>query len=751
MMARDAADRASAPSRRSLLKGGALVVAFSLLPGPALRALAADAADPPGARPIDPNQVDSYLAFHADGSVTVSCGKVDLGTGLRIAMRQMAAEELGLGVERIALVEGDTALTPDQGPTAGSTGVARGGVQVRQAAATARQALIKMGAARLNRPAAELDLGDGEVRPLGGKPGSGVAVAALLGDRRFELAIDPKAPLRDPDAYRFVGKPLPRPDLPEKVTGRHVYIQDFAVAGMLHARVVRPPAVGARLDSVDESSVAAITGARAVRINDFLAVVAEDEWSAIRAARALQAKWTGGGGLPDQERLFDELANATPIRDETLIAKGDLSALGGAGGARVLRASYRWPIQSHASLGPSCAVADVKPDGATVWTASQATHRLRHTLVAVLGLPLEKVRAIYLDGAGCYGMNGHDDAAAEAALLSQQAGRPVRVQWMREEEHGWDPKGPPQRIDLVAALDHQGAIAAWQTETWLPATTAGLTHIPLLAPAAAGRGEPQGVQAGLLSQNLDPCYPVANQRVTVHWLDGTPLRASNLRAPGKVANCFAVEGFVDELAAAAGQDPVAFRLARLDDPRGAEVVRRAAALFGWEARKAGGRAQSGKTVTGRGFAYVHYKQNENYVALAIEIAVDADSGAIRPLRVACAHDCGLVVNPDALRNQIEGGIVQTLSRTLHEEVTFDRNRVTSTDWASYPILTFPEVPEIKVDLVDRPRDPPMGGGEAVCATVAAALGNAVFDALNLRLRTAPFTPARVKAALTRSS
>ncbi len=738
-------------SRRGLLKGGALIVAFSLMPG-ASRALAADPANPLGTKPIDPNQVDSYLAFHADGTVTIACGKVDLGTGLRIAVRQMAAEELALGVERIALIEGDTGLTPDQGPTAGSTGVAKGGVQIRQAAATARQALIAMGAKQLNRPAADLDLGDGEVRAKGGAPGSGAKVAALLGDRKFELAIDPKAPLRDPDAYRFVGKPLPRPDLPEKITGRHIYMQDFSVAGMLHARVVRPPAVGARLDSVDESSIKAIKGAKVARIGNFLAVLANDEWSAIRALRALRAEWTGGDGLPDQEHLYDELANATPLRNETLIAKGDVAALDGAAGARVLRASYRWPIQSHASLGPSCAVADVKPDGATVWTASQATHRLRRTLAAILPLPLEKVRVIYLDGAGCYGMNGHDDAAAEAALLSQQAGRPVRVQWMREDEHGWDPKGPPQRIDLVAALDDHGAIAAWQVETRLPATTAGLTHIPLLAPAAAGKNEPQGVQAGLLSQNLDPCYPVANQRVTVHWLDGTPLRASNLRAPGKVANCFAVEGFVDELAAAADQDPIAFRLAHLDDPRGVEVARRTAILFGWEPRKAGSaKPQAGKTVTGRGFAYVHYKQSENYVGLAIEIAVDMASGAIRPVRVACAHDCGQVINPDALKNQIEGAIVQTLSRALHEEVTFDRNRVTSLDWSSYPILTFPEVPEIAVELIDRPHDPPMGGGEAVCATVAAALGNALFDAVNLRLRTAPFTPARVKAALTRSS
>jgi CO/xanthine dehydrogenase Mo-binding subunit len=734
-----------APSRRAVLKaGGAVVVSFGFGIGwshPSQAQTSSSAL----ARTLDVSRVDGFLAFHADGTVSLFSGKVDLGTGLRIAIRQMAAEELGIGVDRITLVEGDTALTPDQGATAGSTGVARGGVQIRQAAATARQALVALAADRLKRPTSELDLIAGDVRPLAGGPG--ISIADLIGDRQLDLKVDAKAPLRDPDGYVVVGQSLPRPDLPEKIMGRHVYVHDFSVPGMLHGRVIRPPATGARLDIVDEASIAGLDGARIVRINDFLGVVAEDEWTAVRAAGRLKATWSGGQSLPVQGQLYDAVRNAAVERHAVLVTKGDPAAIHGSD--RVLSATYQWPIQSHASLGPSCAVADVGPDRATIWTASQATHRFRFAFAKFLGLPAEQVRLIYLDGSGCYGMNGHDDAAADAALMSKAIGRPVRVQWMRADEHGWDPKGPPQLLDVAAALDSEGRVSAWQTEMWLPIATAGLPNIPLLGPEAAGIAQVKGVSAGLIEQNADPPYAVPNLQVTVHWLKETPLRPSNIRAPGKIANIFAIEGFTDELAAAAGIDPIEFRLRGLSDPRGLEVLRRAAALFQWDSRPspAPAAAARGGVAEGRGIAYVHYKQSENYVALAMAVAVDPGSGEIQVKRVACAHDCGLVINPDALKNQIEGSIVQTLSRSLHEEVTFDRARVTSLDWASYPILTFPELPEIAIDLVERRREPPFGGGEAAAAPVAAALANAVFDAIGVRLRTVPFTPDRVKAAV----
>ncbi|HVX99390.1 MAG TPA: molybdopterin cofactor-binding domain-containing protein [Pseudorhodoplanes sp.] len=725
-------------SRRALLKGGVLTVGFAFA-GIGPRALAQGRARIP-----DPGEVDGFLAVNADGSVTLYCGKVDLGQGLRIAIRQMAAEELDLDPARITMVEGDTLLTPDQGPTAGSTGIQRGGVQIRQAAATARKALLDLGSKALGRPQSELELADGEVRVRG--QARGMSFANLLAGQAFNLKVDPKAPLKDPAAYKVVGKPLPRPDVPGKCTGEHVYMQDFKVPGMLHARVIRPAAIGASLVSVDESSIASLPGARVVRQKDFLCVVAEDEWTAVKAQRALKCEWSGGTGLPPHDEVARQMRAGPFTRDEVLLSRGEAKPVLPPE-ARTLKASYYWPMHSHGSIGPSCAIADVKADSVTIWTASQAPHRLRHTASRFLGIPAERVRVIYLDGAGCYGMNGHDDAAAEAALLSRALGRPVRMQWSREDELGWDPKGPPQLLDIAGAIDAQGNILDWRTEMWLPEATRGLPNLPLLALDAAGIAQPQGLTTGLISQNGDPSYAVPNVGVTVHWLKDAPLRPSNLRAPGKIANCFAVESFFDELAAAAGRDPVDMRLRGLNDPRGIEVLTRAAAMMNWQPRPSPSPDRGGAVVRGRGIAYIHYKHQETWLAMGMEVAVERASGKIKVERVVCAHDCGLIVNPDGARAQVEGCILQTLSRTLFEDVQFDRSRVTSVDWSSYPILTFADVPKLDIDLIQRVNEPPLGAGEAATAPVAAALANAVFDATGVRLRSVPFTPERVKAAL----
>jgi CO/xanthine dehydrogenase Mo-binding subunit len=397
-------------------------------------------------------------------------------------------------------------------------------------------------------------------------------------------------------------------------------------------------------------------------------------------------------------------------------------------------------------------VADVGADAATIWTASQGTHKYRPLFAKFLGLPAAKVRLIYRDGAGCYGTNGHDDAAADAALLSKAVGAPVRVQWSREDETGWDPKGPPQVLDMRGALDAAGAIAAWETTAYLPANTKGLPAVPLLAVEAAGLEQARGSSSGLTHLNSDPPYAIANIRAVTRWLKETPLRTSNLRAPGKIGNVFAVESFTDELAASAGVDPLAFRLSTLKAPRGREVLERVAAAMSWGARPSPGKIDPAAAVLhGRGIAYVNYKQTENFVGMGMEVAVERVTGIIRILRVVCAHDCGLMINPDAVRAQVEGNILQTISRTLFEEVTFDRQRVTSVDWVSYPILTMPDVPKLEIILVERQREKPLGAGEAAAAPVAAAIGNAVFDAAGIRLRTAPFTPARVKAALQQAS
>jgi CO/xanthine dehydrogenase Mo-binding subunit len=495
---------------------------------------------------------------------------------------------------------------------------------------------------------------------------------------------------------------------------------------------------------VDEASVGDIPGVRIVRLNSFLGVVAPDEWDAVLAARALQARWSGSESLIGHAGVQDWMRTGPFESHQTLVGKGDArGALAAA--TQKLSATFYWPLQSHASMGPSCAVADIGNDKATIWSASQATHRFRRTIARLLNLPADSVRVVYLDGSGCYGMNGHDDAAADAALLSRAVGKPVRVQWSREDELGWDPKGPPQLLALEGAVGADGQIAAWRTEMWIPRATANLPNIPLLGPADAGLPQVQGISTGLISQNGDPPYAATHVDVTVHWLKESPLRPSNIRAPGKIANCFAVESFTDDLAALARVDPVEFRLKGTADPRGTEVIRRAARLLDWKARPS-----PGPGGLGRGFAYVHYKHNETYVAIGMEAEVDPGSGAIRVRRVACAHDCGLVINPNAVMQQIEGNILQTLSRTLLEEVTFDTTRVTSTDWSSYPILTFPDVPEILVDLVERRHDPPLGVGEAACTPVPAALANAIFDATGARLHTVPFTPERVKAALAAS-
>jgi CO/xanthine dehydrogenase Mo-binding subunit len=734
-------------SRRAFLAaGGALVVSFRL-------PVRAAAQSVPGTdrflgKPVAPDLVDSYLAVHADGSLTIFVGKVDIGTGGRIAMRQIVAEELDVPPERIAMIEGDTALTPNQGATAGSYGIARGGTQLRQAAATARQALLTQAAQKLSKPAAELDVADGVVRARDGS--ASIGYGDLVGDQRLNLKVDPKALVKSPDHFRFIGKSLRRPDIPSKMTGLHRYVHDLSLPGMLHARVIRPPALGATLASVDESSIAAIPTARVVRIQSFLAVVAEREWAAVRAAGTLKTSWTPGAGLPDASKEFEAMRASRVVRDQEIAKKGDVSALNAPapGLTRMLTAQYRWPIQTHGSIGPSCAVADVRDGRATVWTSTQNVHGFQTTCARLLGLESSRVRVIYRDGAGSYGPNGADDAAAEAALLSRTLGRPVRVQWSRQEEHGLDPKGPAQLLELRASVDPEGELTAWETQAWLPLATANLPNIPLLAAEAAGLPQTPGRSTGLIYQNIDPPYAMPNLHAVVHWLPDAPLRTSAIRAPGKIANTFAVESFTDEVAALARVDPLEWRLKRLTNPRAIEVLQRAAARMGWQARPSPRQIDPNAAVlTGRGIAFVHYKHDETLVAMGMDVAVERATGRIRVTRVVCAHDCGLMINPDNVQAQLEGNIIQTLSRALHEEIVFDRDRVTTVDWNSYPILKFPEVPTLQFELIQRLDQPPLGAGEAASTPVAAALGNAVFDATGVRLRTVPFRAERVKAAL----
>ena len=726
-------------TRREFLIGtGALVVSFSLAPGVRAQAPAAKT------KPVALDQVDSFLAVHKDGSVTMYTGKVDLGTGIRVALPQMVAEELDVALGKVKLIEGDTALTPDQGPTWGSLSIQVAGVQLRQAAATARKALIEMAVQKLGMPSSDLAVKDGVVF-VRAEPHRRVAYAEMIGDQAFDLKVDKDAPLKNPKDHTLVGQPAPRPDIPGKVTGTHTYMQDFRVPGMLHARVVRPPSIGATLQSVDESSVKAIKGVRVVRQGSFLAVVAESEWAAVKGARQLKATWSPWEGLPEQSKLWEHVRNTPVAQDDVAVNQGDPKAAM-ARAAKTIKATYDFAVHTHGSMGPSCAVADVKDGKAMVWSPSQAPHWLRRELAATLQMDVANIRIQYLDGAGCYGRNGHEDATADAALISKLIGKPVRVQWSRADEHGWDPKGPPTLVEISAGLDAQGNIVGWDSELWVP--KADITEWPrTLAATLAGIPQKAAINPGNIHRNLDPSYPFVHQKAVAHRLDSTPFRPSWIRTPGRMQNTYANEVFIDECAAAAGADPVEYRLRYLTDPRGIAVLRAAAHLAKWDTRPSPRKAQSGGLARGRGTAYVKYENARTYVAGVAEVEVNRQTGAVRCTRFFVAHDCGQIINPDGVRAQIEGQIIQTTSRTLKEELKWDRSRVTSVDWVTYPILKFPEVPEVVMELINRPNDPPWGVGEPAACLPPPAISNAIFDAVGVRLRSVPFTADKVKAAV----
>jgi len=726
------------PTRRLLLQGGSLVVGFALFGRPAHAALTAG-----GAKNVAADEVDSFLAIGADGKITVFSGKVDLGTGVRTALTQIAAEELDVPLDRVTVVQGDTLLTPDQGPTYGSLSIQAGGMQIRAAAGTARKRLVALAAQKLGLPVEQLTVVDGTVQPKSG--GKGLAYGELVDGGDLTLKVDKDVATKDPASFAYVGKSVPRLDIPAKCTGGFTYMQDFKREGMLHGRVVRPPAIGADLQGIDEASVKDIPGlVKVVRDGNFLGVVARSEWGAIKAAEALQATWSASQTLPEQSKLWEHVRATKVVKEDVTSTAGDTQSAMSSG--KRIAATYAYPIHTHGSIGPSCAVAELRDGKLTVWTASQMTHQLRKQLAAMTKLPEGDVRCVYLDGSGCYGRNGHEDAAADAALLARAAGQPVRVQWSRQDEHGWDPKGPPTLIDLRATLDASGNVAAWESEFFIPQGAAG--NVALVAADLAGLPHETVMAPGNIVGNSALPYAFSNVKTVCHRLETTPFRPSWIRTPGRMQNTFANEAFLDELAAAAGADPMEYRLRSLKDARGTELLHRLAALAKWQARPSPAKdAETGDVSRGRGMSYVKYELIRTYVGAVAEVEVNRKTGAVRVARVFVVHDCGQVINPDGLRNQIEGNVIQTTSRTLMEEVSFDRGMVTSLDWASYPIITFPDVPLVTIDLIDRPAEKPWGGGEPSSAVIPSAISNAVFDATGTRLRIAPFTPERVKQAM----
>jgi len=745
-------------SRRALLQSaGALIVAFALpahgraqtprvgedqpmLPG---QTAAPGQAVPPG-------QIDAWIAVAPDSGVTLFTGKVELGTGVSTALAQIVAEELDVDVSRVSVVQGDTARTPDQGATVGSKTLQRGASAIRQAAADARYTLRLLASVRLATSADQLVTRDG-VASVAGDPSRSVSYGELLGGRRFNRPVTRDFQTKSREDYRVVGTSAPRLDIPGKVAGRWDYVHDVRLPGMRHGRVVRPRAVGARVAAVDDTAARAVPGfIQTVRQGDFVGVVCEREEQAVAAARALVVTWRGGSRLPAPADLHDALRRA-PATTRVLVNRGDVDGtLRGAGGA--LEAEYRWPFQMHASIGPSCGVADVRATEATIWTGSQGVFELRGALAGLLGLPPERVRVIFAEASGCYGHNGADDAAADAAVLSRAVGRPVRVQWTRADEHGHEPKGPAMLMRVRGALDAQQSVAAWDYAVWTPTHSRrpGGRSGNLLAGEEMGVPEPPPSAVGG-ERNAQHGYAFGANRVVLHALERAPLRVSALRGLGAPQNTFANESFIDELAAAAGADPLGFRLRHLSDPRAAAVLEAAARAAGWQARPSPAPgARTTALARGRGIAYCQYEGEHAYVATVAEVEVDRATGAIRVRRVTVGHDCGLIVNPDGVRNQIEGNVLQAISRTLKESVAFDAAGVTALDWAAYPILTFPEVPDsVEIVLIDRKDKPPLGAGEPATCPIPAAIANAVFDATGARLRTVPFTPARVREELAR--
>ena len=710
-------------------------------------------------RNVEGDTVDSWLEIDADGNVTVFAGKVELGTGLKTSLSQIVAEELDVAFERITMIMGDTALTPNQGVTAGSKSIQVAGPVLRQAAAEARLVLLTRASVRLGVPADDLQVRDGVVSALGDDT-QNVPYGELVGEP-FNREVTGEAPEKPPSRYTVVGEPIQRVDIPAKLTGGEAYVQDVRLEGMLHGRVVRPylrtmTGVGARLESFDDSAAREMPGVvQIVRDGDFIGVVAEREEQAMRAAQAIEATWTPGDSLPAQDRIYDLLREMPVAEDEggEIVRNGDVDG-GLAAAAQILEATYQFPSQAHAMMGPSCAVADVRSDGATIYSQSQNVFNLSLTLADLLGLAPEQVRVSFREGAGCYGHSGFDDVAADAALLSQAVGRPVRVQWMRADEFAWEPKSPPMTMDLRGGLDDRGNILAWDYTVWTPThNTRPRDTAPMVLAGQLKNPTAELFEFGYGGgdRNAPTNYSFPNNRVTVHWIETPPLRPSALRSLGGLANATANELFIDELAAAAGADPVEFRLRHLYDQRAIDVIRGAAEAAGWDTRPSGPETASTTAtagpLTGRGIAFARYETEFAYAAAVAEVEVDPSTGNVRVTRVVVGHDCGLIINPDGLNNQIEGNVIQGIGRALKEEVTWDDRQVTSLDWSGYRILTFAEVPAIETVLIDRPEEDALGAGEPAICPMVAAVGNAIFDATGVRLRTIPFTSERVLAAL----
>lgn len=750
-------------SRRAVLMGaGALVVSVGA-PLSLDTLLGINAAFAQGTKPpLTPEQLSSYIAINADGSVSAFFGKMDMGHGLFVAIGQMVAEELDVPFKAVTVFMGDTATSVNQGGASGSTGIQFGGKQMRMAAAEARRVLLEMASAKLGTPADQLIVVNGTVSATFNRDKK-TTYAELIGGKYFNVQLDwnkqmgnalyapGKAQPKKHTDYKIVGKPIKREDVAPKVFCTEDFCTDIKVPGMVHGRMIRPAIAGSVPEKVDESSIKDIAGAKVVWHKGFLGVVADKEWDAIRAAEKLKVEWSKvEPPFPDQAAIYDHIRKA-PVR------KGQIEKTNGnvdeafKNAARVIEAEYEWPFQSHAAMGPACAVVDIKDGKVKCWTGSQKSHFVQLGLAAQLGVPLSDVHVIWQNGPGSYGRNDADDCAADAATLAKAVGKPVRLQYTRDQGTGWDPKGPASIHRARAAIDAQGNVTAYEFMSKgfsrVDVNTNGSKLLDTLAGHTLGVTLASGDGFGVPAES----YEFANKKMGWETIPplldrSSPLRTSHLRDPVGPQIHFASESFMDEVASALNQDPIEFRMKHVKDPRDQAVLKAAAQKFGWDTRPSPRKGQTGDKVSGRGIAYA--QRNGTKVAVIAQVEVDRSTGKIFAKKFTVAHDCGQIINPNGLEKCIEGNIVQGISRTLWEEVKFDNKSVTSVDWMTYPILDITETPEtIDFALIDRPELPPTGAGEPSMRPLSAAIANAIFDATGVRIRRVPFSPDKVKQAL----
>jgi len=754
-------------TRRDFVKGtGGLLIGFSLADSAVLPRLLAETAPNAGETP-SPARLDAWLRIEPDGMIQVFTGKVEIGMGVKTGLTQIVAEELDVAPSRVALVMGDTSMTADQGGVGGSNSIMWGAKPLRNVGASARSLLLQLASRKLDAPVDQLETRDGVIS-VKGDPSKKITYGELAGGTDlnealkvsgdgFGLDVVGAGKPKDPSTYTVVGKSLPRVDIAPKVLGKFQYVGDVRVPGMLHARVVRPATVGANLVSVDEDSVKGIPGyVKTVVVGNFVGVVAQTEWAALQAHKALKAAWsTPEPAFCAQSDLYKHMSSVAPKVSKETIKKGDAAAALSSA-AKTVKATYEFPFQTHATMGPGCAIADVHMDGVTtVWSGAQKPHALRTGLADMLGVPVDKVRVIWVEDAGSYGRAGYEDTAADAVLLSREIGKPVRVQWTRADMTAWGPKAPAVSCDIAAGFDAQGTVTALQftshafsgAEILPQPNSAGNFLAAQLTGVANTKGRDEFVEWGEMAIGYGFENVYANAHIVPPFVDkSSSLRTTHLRDPEGPAATFAIESFMDELAASAGADPIEFRLRYIDDERVKGVVTKASEKFGWDARPSPKKgAGTAEIATGRGVAIGI--RGGTHVATMAEVEVNRRTGAVRVKRLVCAHDCGLIINPEAVRGTVEANLIQSLGRSLKEEVLFDRGNVTSLDWRTYQVARSADIPQVDVILINHPEIPPSGAGEPSTRPTAAAINNAIFDAIGVRLRQAPFTAARVKAAL----